>query len=123
LALGRDARQADETFEVVATDSPIRNALERYLHQANGSVPNRDAKPEDAKLHELASEFSDGVISSSLANLTEAWALRRLAERYGDGTAELPDAAAAMLREMLRGHVAFLSFGLGPSPHRHVRQR
>jgi hypothetical protein len=108
LALSRDARQADETFEVVATDSPIRNALERYLRQANGSVPSRDAKPGDAKLHELASEFSDGVISSSLANLTEAWALRRLAERYGDGTAELPDAAAAMLREMLRGHVAAL---------------
>jgi hypothetical protein len=108
LALSRDARQADETFEVVATDSPIRNALERYLRQANGSVPSRDAKPEDAELHELASEFSDGVISSSLANLTEAWALRRLAERYGDGTAELPDAAAAMLREMLRGHVAAL---------------
>lgn len=108
LALSRDARQADETFEVVATDSPIRDALERYLRQANSSVPNRDAGPADAELHELASEFSDGVISSSLANLTEAWALRRLAERYGDGTSELPDAAAAMLREMLRGHVAAL---------------
>ncbi len=101
-ANGLSLRQADETFEVVATDSPIRGALERYLRRANG------AAADDADLQRMASEFSDGVISDSMANLAEAWALRRLAERYGETSVALPESAQPLLREMLAAHVSAL---------------
>jgi hypothetical protein len=107
-ASGHEAAGGAERLKVVATDSPIREALERYLQrtQAAGAASNREG--DAPALHDLASEFSEQVISNSLANLTEAWALRRLAERYGPNAAELPPAAAALLRRMLADHSASL---------------
>jgi hypothetical protein len=102
------ARGADERFEVVAADSPIREALERYLRQAPGGAAAREKPRETPAPRELASEFSDQVISSSLANLTEAWALRRLAERYGAAGSEQSAPAAELLRRMLADHHASL---------------
>jgi hypothetical protein len=101
------ARRGGETLEVVATDSPIRDALQRYLRQAHDSAATQTGS-RDEDIQKMASEFSDGVISSSLANLTEAWALRRLVERYRGSASELPEPAAALLREMLAAHVSAL---------------
>jgi hypothetical protein len=96
-----------ERLEVIATDSPIRPALERYLRQASSPPAAQDRSHHMADLQELASQFSRRVISASLANLTEAWALRRLAERYGSaGESRLPAEASDLLRRMLREHVS-----------------
>jgi hypothetical protein len=103
------ARGADERLEVVATDSPIRAALERYLRQTPGTGVARNGSRKAPAPQELASEFSDRVLSDSMANLTEAWALRRLAERYGGAArAELAPPAAALLRRMIADHNASL---------------
>jgi hypothetical protein len=108
-ARGNATRGADERLEVVATDSPIREALERYLRQTPGAAVAQNGSREAPAPQELASEFSDRVLSNSLANLTEAWALRRLAERYGGaGRTELAPPAAALLRRMLADHNAGL---------------
>jgi hypothetical protein len=109
-ASGAEAtRPAGETLEVVATDSPIRKALERYLRQQLDSNLTQDGSRRETDLQEMASEFSSRVVSSSLANLNEAWALRRLAERYGGSArARLPAAVDALLREMLAAHVTAL---------------
>ncbi len=103
-----DAPSANgERLEVVATDSPIRAELERYLRQKAGATAEGSGTA--VPLEQQASDFSDRVVSSSLANLTEAWALRRLAERYGgDAGNRLPPSAAALLHRMLADHNASL---------------
>jgi hypothetical protein len=104
-AAGNGVEGADERLEVVATDSPIREALERYLRQMPEAAVAQNPSRETAAPHELASEFSDRVLSNSLSNLNEAWALRRLAERYGGaGRSELAPPAAGLLRRMLADH-------------------
>jgi hypothetical protein len=104
-----DGSGPGERLEVIATGSPIREALEGYLRESQAPAVSQDPSRNPADLQELAAQFSRQVISASLANMTEAWALRRLAERYGaPGSASLSTEASALLRRMLADHVSGL---------------
>jgi len=88
--------------EVEVSESPIQDRLERYF-----SEPPRVAFPgqRQEKIHELSNQ----AFSLSQAALSEAWALRRLAERYPSEKASLLRPASRWLLEtMVRDHLTAL---------------
>lgn len=84
----------------------FQQQLSRYLaaHQGAG-----DAGGGNTGLEGKVAWFSNAAVSHSEAALAEAWALRRLAERYGSTKASgLRPADAARLEELVRDHTAKL---------------
>jgi hypothetical protein len=97
-----------ESVPLVVTESVVsqtgKSAFEKRLMQyfsAQGETP----KNTERKITEL----SDAVVAGSSAALSDAWALRRLAERYSVARERELDAAARQrLTEMLRAHLTRL---------------
>lgn len=85
-------------------DVPGKSAFEQRLTQyfkAQGETP----KNAERKFAEL----SNAVVAHSAAALSDAWALRRLAERFpADREKELNEAARQRIEEMLRQHLSRL---------------
>ena len=78
---------------------PLRSDLTAYFRAAD---PPRSADLVGKDL----SAFAEGAVDRADDVLRRAWALRRLAERYGPSTAEsISPEAAALVREMCRDHL------------------
>lgn len=89
-----------ETMRFSSGRLPIQDQLERFIseHRALGE--------DSAGLQRRVTEFSNKAVSLSEAVLDEAWALRRLAERYGPAITEVLRAQSRWLLEaMARDHV------------------
>jgi hypothetical protein len=102
------ASQAPRSSEIVPfndsapREAPERSAFDRRLAQYF-TAQGESRKNAELKLVEL----SNAVLAESSAMQLEAWALRRLAERFSVGR-ELTPAARQRIEEMLRHHVARL---------------
>lgn len=96
----------------------IHDYLERYLTQLRPSaVPElKEARTVPAIVQEEMTQLANECYSSATAALSEAWALRRLAERYGHLTIGNPAAtdgirltSRGLLKAMMQDHVRSLN--------------
>ncbi len=112
-ALGTLVGSGELTLEVRTTEEAMRDQT-----PAGPSVPVPlipGPAPERRALHVLlqgrlgsaqeAARFASRVVSSSEELLSEAWALRRLAERYGSRLDRLPPRARILIEAMVRDHL------------------
>ncbi len=112
----------DET--VTGRRLPVQQELEVYLSSdAAGSSGSRGPPPTVNEFTNQAAENADSV-------LADAWALRKLAERYGSLPGKPDPAAVAMLQEMVQSHLAAIArrlsamrTGLSPALESILRQR
>ncbi|MCI0628837.1 MAG: zf-HC2 domain-containing protein [Acidobacteria bacterium] len=98
--------QTEVPVQVRTGESPTQNQLERYFAKvlSTGS-PQRDDAGSVPTVRERIMEFSNQTASLTQAALSEAWALRRLAEWYPAlKTNSLPSSAKWLLENMLQDH-------------------
>ncbi|MGH9627291.1 MAG: hypothetical protein ACRD7E_02845, partial [Bryobacteraceae bacterium] len=109
--------------EVVGGELPLQASLEAYFTRQSGD-DTAAARRQVVELANQAVEYADQL-------LAEAWALRRLAERFGDAPPDkLPAPAAWLLEVMVRDHLLAIREGgvrlhtvLGPSLNSVVSDR
>jgi hypothetical protein len=116
---GMDSKAAleptpSQKFSEVAVQSkrlPIQDQLETYLAKLKAVSGRQEAAGrEDTSTRERIAELSTRAVSFSDSLLAEAWALRRLAERYGEWRAQnLRPATRWLVEVMLRDHLNELS--------------
>ncbi len=92
---------ANEDRAPAASVNLFERRLARYLAE-------RAAAPEDAAaINRRTAQMANSAFAEASAALASGWALRRLAERFDDGTGEPMSAAAdARLREVISNHLA-----------------
>lgn len=98
------AREENRTT-FVATEVPIQNRLTQYFRNhwdeaGTGPIDN---------LSRQTMQFSARTVDESKRTLTEAWALRRLAQRYGTNSHLLSLPSRGLLDLMLRDHMRSLN--------------
>jgi len=106
-----DEDQEGKTAAVVVETNrlPIQTELEQYFRKltGNGSPEPRPGQAKAVDVHQKVAEFSDEATSLARSLLAEAWALRRLAERFAGSSAErLRPQSLWLLEVMLRDHLA-----------------
>jgi hypothetical protein len=88
---------------------PIQDRLERYLLQNRVATDSGQNESEPTRIRQEIADFSTQAISLSDATLTEAWALRRLAEAYHFvKTDDLKPSTRWLLEVMVRDHMTAL---------------
>jgi hypothetical protein len=88
-----------------ATGNALQQRLTRHF-AGRGAMSQEEQKAASVK----AARWSSAAISASEAALAEAWALRRLAERYAPGRAgEMTPTSAGRLDELVRDHARELA--------------
>lgn len=86
---------------------PLQDQLEQYFSTAKSL--QTEGKSESAKVALEIAELSNTIISLSKSVMAEAWALRRLAERYsGDRSAGLTPHSRLLLHNMVQDHLSSL---------------
>jgi hypothetical protein len=99
-------------FQLAASSPPIRAHLEQYFREMGEIAGKPNSAPPGVRQSQSAriNDFSDQVILTSQRALTEAWALRRLAERSATESGEpLRAESRKRLESMLRDHVEELT--------------
>lgn len=92
----------ERATQVVGSRAPMQGHLEKYFARRAAASEPRDVRRQ-------VEEFSNRALALSGAALAEAWALRRLAERYrGAELAELSPPARRKLEALVRDHVKAL---------------
>lgn len=106
----------DAPVRVYTSRLPIRERLAAYLRKHPAPGPEAEEKGEGGptaadpgNVGEAVTRFSNRVISLADGALAEAWALRRLAERYGSAPRRaLGPESRWLLEVMVRDHMAAL---------------
>lgn len=93
------------TEEVVASGRlPIQEELEKYFAARRRSDGSTEAERAGVRLD--ITEFSNKVLALCEGTLSEAWALRRLAERYsGEELAQFSPQSQWQLENLVRDHI------------------
>jgi len=106
---GADLTQPlEQGLKVQPTRIPLRDRLERYF-AAHGRSSGSAEKLEGAIAFLEVAELSSAAITFSKSLVAEAWALRRLAEKYpGDKMAGLPRHTRLLLQNMVQDHLSAL---------------
>jgi hypothetical protein len=94
---------SEPTITVRSAQLPIQEQLERYFAKPEGNSPSE----RDAKIRYNISELSTEAVTLSRSALSNAWALRRLAEAFGSsrvihGRMQSKWLLEAMVRDHLR---------------------
>lgn len=105
----QEASSSEEpAIQVRATKLPIQDQLERYFaeQQDEPTAGKRQEGEKPANRSLRMADFSNEVVALSDSALAEAWALRRLAEKYPRlKTDDLPPATRWILEVMVRDHI------------------
>jgi hypothetical protein len=105
------ASSEEHLIQVRTARLPIQDQLERYFTEQENepTAGKRQAGEKPAHLSVRMAEFSNQVVALSDAALAEAWALRRLAEKYPRlKSDDLPPATRWLLEVMVRDHITDL---------------
>lgn len=96
-------------IQVIGRKLPIQERLECYFAQPAVLPPGEAAGPVPVRIRREIEEFSNRSLSLSEAALSEAWALRRLAERYPQAElVHVNPQSRRLLETMVRDHVRAL---------------
>ena len=102
------ASSEKHSVKVRSGPMPLRLPLQQYFSK-NG-LPEETADP--------VATLSNGAVTLSRDIMVEAWALRRLAERYrGNRKDNLPPYARLLLQNMVQDHMSSLRLGVEKTRH------
>ncbi|MCI0422542.1 MAG: hypothetical protein L0312_25535, partial [Acidobacteria bacterium] len=109
-SVAEDEHQEGKTAAVTVETNrlPIQKELEQYFRAqtGNGAAERQSGQASPVKVHQKVAEFSDEATSLARSLLAEAWALRRLADRFAGSSAErLRPQSLWLLEVMLRDHL------------------
>lgn len=95
-----DREPGKDSVQILGGELPLEEQLEAYFAR------NPGASSETASASRKVAELADEAVVHADELLAEAWALRRLAERYGEARPDqLPAAATWLLEVMVRDHL------------------
>ncbi|MGI8782936.1 MAG: hypothetical protein ACR2L2_04690 [Acidobacteriota bacterium] len=99
----------EQDLEVQASRLPLQDQLERYF-SVNGRSSRVSEKSEKDSAALKIAELLNSAITLSKPLMAEAWALRRLAEKYSrDKTTDLPPHSRLLLQNMVQDHLSALT--------------
>ena len=101
---------SSETYSVTVRSGPMPLRLPLQQYFSRNGLRGNTADP--------VASLSNGAVTLSRSIMVEAWALRRLAERYrGNRKDDLPPDAGLPLQNMVQDHMSSLRLGVEKTRH------